>query len=101
MTMWCLWGAGWLGASHVLGLLMHHGMAMERHGGHALRIPLQRWRRHPRQPAIGLGLVAATAVLAAFDTDHNYSEGMLLCALCYLLAGLAALGMDGSREVTA
>jgi hypothetical protein len=39
------------------------------------------------------------AVLAALDTDHNYSEGMLLCALCYLLAGLAALGMDGSREV--
>lgn len=42
-----------------------------------------------------------TAVLAAFDTDHNYSEGMLLCALCYVLAGLAALGMDGSREVGA
>lgn len=66
MTMWCLWGAGWLAVSHIFGLFMHHGVALQRPDRPALTLPLQRWRRHPRQPAIGLGVVAAAALLAAF-----------------------------------
>jgi len=74
MTMWCLWCAGWLGASHVLGLVMHHGLALERGGGRSMTLPLQRWRRHARQPAVGLGMVAAAAVLAAFSQGSDLTS---------------------------
>lgn len=69
MTMWALWGTGWLGASHVLGRFMHHGLALQRPDRPPLALPLQRWRRHPRQPAAGLGVLVVAALLSAFG-DH-------------------------------
>ncbi|RZL32085.1 MAG: hypothetical protein EOP35_20685 [Rubrivivax sp.] len=77
MTMWCLWGAGWLGASHILGLLMHHGLALDRRDGRPLMLPMQRWRRHARQPAAGLAVVLAAAVLAAFSPQWNLTTAAL------------------------
>lgn len=77
MTMWCLWGAGWLGASHVLGLFMHHGVALQRAGRPALSLPVQRWRRHARQPDIGLGLIVVAAVLAACSAQWDLTARTL------------------------
>ncbi|MFG6460403.1 hypothetical protein ACG04Q_02390 [Roseateles sp. DXS20W] len=77
MTMWCLWGTGWLGASHVLGMFMHHGVMLQRTGGPALSLPLQRWRRHARQPAVGLGLIVVAGVLAAFSSEWNLTAWTL------------------------
>lgn len=77
MTMWCLWGAGWLGASHVFGLFMHHGVALQRPDRPSIALPLQHWRRHPRQPAIGLGLVGIAAMLAAFSQHWDLTATAL------------------------
>lgn len=103
MTMWCLWGAGWLGASHVLGLMMHHGVALQRPDRPPLALPVQRWRRHPRQPLIGLSLIGMAAVLAAlspsWDLTHRalplgaHAIGLLqtlLDATPWLVLGLGA-----------
>ena len=94
MTMWCLWGAGWLGASHVLGLFMHHGVALQRAGRPALSLPVQRWRRHPRQPAIGLGLIVVAAVLAAFSPKWDLTATAL--SLNAHTIGLLQTLLDGT-----
>lgn len=94
MTMWCLWGTGWLAVSHLGGLVMHHGLALERGGGRTLSVPLQRWRRHPRQPAAGLGLLVAAMVLAAFAQGGDLTTATLpvpdhITALLQLLLNAA------------
>lgn len=77
MTMWAVWGTGWLGAAYFLGLFMHHGVSLQRPGRPALAMPLQRWRRHRRQPAVGLGLLVIAAVLAAFRQGWDLTTAAL------------------------
>ncbi|WP_457421876.1 hypothetical protein [Roseateles sp. P5_E7] len=60
MIMWCMGVISWLSVSHLLGAVMHQGLSPEVPDG-----PAQRWRRHPRQPAAGLGLIAVAAAVAA------------------------------------
>lgn len=40
-----------------------------------------------------------TAVLAAFDTDHNFHEGVWLCAAAFAAAGIVALGVNAEVPV--
>jgi MFS family permease len=41
-----------------------------------------------------------TAVVRSYDTDHDFSEGILLCAGGFLVAALIGLGMDGRKAVS-
>lgn len=43
--------------------------------------------------------VLFTAVLASFDTDHNFHEGVWLCAIAFATAGLVALGVNAEEPV--
>lgn len=38
-------------------------------------------------------------VLQKFDYNHDYQEGILFCALAFVLAGLVALGIDAQKAV--
>lgn len=38
-------------------------------------------------------------VLKAYDTDHNFSEGVMFCAIAFVLAGLFALGVNAEKPV--
>ena len=48
----------------------------------------------------GLQPILFTAVLAAYDTNHDFHEGIYLCALAFILAGLAALFVNAEKPVT-
>jgi ACS family glucarate transporter-like MFS transporter len=40
-----------------------------------------------------------TAALKAWDTNHDYHEGVWLCAAAFVLAGLFALGVNAEKPV--
>lgn len=40
-----------------------------------------------------------TGVLTAFDTNHDYHEGVWLCAFAFVLAGLFAIGLNAEKPV--
>ncbi len=42
-----------------------------------------------------------TGVLKAFDTNHDYHEGVWLCAAAFVLAGFFAMGVNAERPVVA
>jgi MFS family permease len=50
---------------------------------------------------IGAGLMPLlfTAVLRAWDVNHDYHEGVWLCAAAFVCAGLFALGVNAERPV--
>jgi hypothetical protein len=41
-----------------------------------------------------------TAVLERFDTNHDYHEGVWLCAGAVVLAGVVALFVNAEKPVT-
>jgi hypothetical protein len=41
-----------------------------------------------------------TAVLKAFDTNHDFHEGVWLCAVAFVLAGVFALFVNAEKPVT-
>jgi ACS family glucarate transporter-like MFS transporter len=41
-----------------------------------------------------------TAVLERFDTNHDYHEGVWLCAGAFVLAGVFALFVNAEKPVT-
>jgi MFS family permease len=47
----------------------------------------------------GLQPLLFTAVLAACDTNHDFHEGIYLCALAFILAGLFALFVNAEKPV--
>jgi MFS family permease len=48
----------------------------------------------------GIQPVLFTAVLAAYDTNHDFHEGVYLCAIAFTLAGLFALFVNAEKPVT-
>ena len=48
----------------------------------------------------GIQPVLFTAVLAAYDTNHDFHEGVYLCAIAFALAGLFALFVNAEKPVT-
>ena len=40
-------------------------------------------------------------VLLTFDDNHDYQEGILLCAVAFVLAGILALGINAQKQVVA
>ena len=50
---------------------------------------------------IGAGLMPLlfTAVLRAYDSNHDYHEGVWLCAIAFVIAGLFALGVNAEKLV--
>lgn len=52
---------------------------------------------------IGAGLMPLlfTAALRAYDTNHDYHEGVWLCAAAFVFAGLFALGVNAEKPVVA
>jgi ACS family glucarate transporter-like MFS transporter len=50
---------------------------------------------------IGAGLMPLlfTAVLKAYDINHDYHEGVWLCAIAFVIAGLFALGVNAEKSV--
>jgi MFS family permease len=44
--------------------------------------------------------VMFTAVLKAFDTNHDFHEGVWLCAVAFVLAGVFALFVNAEKPVT-
>lgn len=52
---------------------------------------------------IGAGLMPLlfTAALRAYDTNHDYHEGVWLCAVAFVFAGLFALGVNAEKPVVA
>ena len=50
---------------------------------------------------IGAGLMPLlfTATLKAWDVNHDYQEGVWLCAAAFVLAGLFALGVNAETPV--
>ncbi len=38
-------------------------------------------------------------VIKTYDVDHNYSEGIVLCAVVFALAGVVALGINSQQTV--
>jgi len=47
----------------------------------------------------GIQPVLFTAVLKAFDTNHDFHEGVWLCAVAFVLAGLFALAVNAEKPV--
>jgi uncharacterized membrane protein len=47
----------------------------------------------------GLQPILFTAVLSAFDTNHDFQEGIYLCALAFTVSGLAALFVNAEKPV--
>jgi len=47
----------------------------------------------------GIQPILFTAVLAAYDTNHDFHEGVWLCAAAFVLAGVFALGVNAQKPV--
>jgi MFS family permease len=47
----------------------------------------------------GLQPILFTAVLSAYDTNHDFQEGIYLCALAFTISGLAALFVNAEKPV--